>query len=118
MKLKIIVALLLLSTANILAQGVVKGKVMDETGLPIPNAVVRIKEGTKGAKSDANGEYKFSLNPGTFAVSASCINYEAKTEVITVSNLETAAKYPLNGSRTCCQGRIEFGFRITVLLLL
>ena len=89
MKLKIIVALLLLSTANILAQGVVKGKVMDETGLPIPNAVVRIKEGTKGAKSDANGEYKFSLNPGTFAVSASCINYEAKTEVITVSNLET-----------------------------
>ncbi|MFN9320542.1 MAG: carboxypeptidase regulatory-like domain-containing protein [Chitinophagales bacterium] len=89
MKLKIVLAVMLLNVANVYAQGVVKGKVSDENGQPIPNAVVRIKEGTKGAKSDANGDYKFSLNPGTFAVSASCINYEAKTEVFTVSNLET-----------------------------
>jgi hypothetical protein len=88
MKLKIILAVIVLAASNTYAQGLVKGRVTDENGQPLPNAVVRIKEGVKGDKTNANGEYKFSLNPGTYAVSSSCLNYEAKTEIITISNLE------------------------------
>lgn len=75
--------------ANLFAQeGVISGKVTNESGEPIQGAIVRVKEGTKGTKTDANGTYKFAVLAGTFDIAASCISYETRIENVTVKTLE------------------------------
>lgn len=44
---------------------IIKGKVTNEKGEPLPGASVRLKNSTKGATTDANGEFSFTLPDGT-----------------------------------------------------
>lgn len=88
MKFKLIIISLIISINAFAQEGVISGKVISETGEPIQGAVVRVKEGTKGTKTDANGDFKFSVNAGTFDISASCIGYESKIENISIGTLE------------------------------
>lgn len=43
----------------------IKGKVTNEKGEPLPGASVRLKSTTKGATTDANGEFSFTLPDNT-----------------------------------------------------
>ncbi|MRG48005.1 SusC/RagA family TonB-linked outer membrane protein [Chitinophaga sp. SYP-B3965] len=43
----------------------IKGRVTSEAGEPLPGASVRLKGSTKGATTDANGEFSFTLPDGT-----------------------------------------------------
>lgn len=43
----------------------IKGKVTNEKGEPLPGASVRLRGSTKGATTDANGEFSFTLPDGT-----------------------------------------------------
>jgi outer membrane receptor protein involved in Fe transport len=88
MKLKLLLITLLLQITAYAQEGVISGKVINESGEPIQGAVVRVKEGTKGTKTDANGAYKFSVLAGTFDIAASCLGYETKIENISIKTLE------------------------------
>ncbi|MCK7553676.1 carboxypeptidase-like regulatory domain-containing protein [Chitinophaga sedimenti] len=44
---------------------VVKGRVTNEKGEPLPGASVKLKNSTKGATSDAKGEFNFTVPDGT-----------------------------------------------------
>lgn len=46
----------------------IKGKVTNEKGEPLPGASVRLKGSTRGATTDANGEFSFTLPDGTDVV--------------------------------------------------
>src|SRR5215471_21257718 len=63
-----------LTTEKIYAQAVtsqqdvkttVKGKVLDETGIPLPGAIIQLKGSSVGTQTDINGEYKLSFNSKT-----------------------------------------------------
>jgi len=59
-------AILLFCTAFTLithAQTTVQGKVVDETGKPVPSASVTIKGTTRGTTSDENGNFNLSVSP-------------------------------------------------------
>ncbi|HTN38584.1 MAG TPA: TonB-dependent receptor [Arachidicoccus sp.] len=50
---------------NVFAQTkTIKGKITNETGAPIANASIQIKDKTVGTTSDENGSYQINANPG------------------------------------------------------
>jgi hypothetical protein len=71
--------------------GTVQGTVIDAaTGLPISNAVVKI--GSNYVRyTDASGNYKFSLPPGTYDLSVEARGYGLRLEVVSVSDAANVA---------------------------
>ncbi len=74
----------------------VTGRVLDESGLPVPGASVFIPGTTKGVISDDNGNFTFSVPAGTASIKVSCIGYDdvdvnlaAGTKGITVTLKES-----------------------------
>ena len=51
-------AAFLLAASQISAQNVVRGRVVDKDGLPIPGARVSVKGGTESVLSDFDGSYR------------------------------------------------------------
>ena len=47
---------------------VVKGKITDATGFPLPGANVIIKGTKKGTSTDTDGKYSISVSPGSILV--------------------------------------------------
>jgi TonB-linked SusC/RagA family outer membrane protein len=67
--------------ANLIAQQkMVKGKILDETGMPIPGANIVVKGTTKGAVSDLDGIFSIQLEATENILVVSYIGYE-KIEV-------------------------------------
>ncbi len=62
------------------------GKVLDETGEPLPFASVYVRNTTNGTAANANGEYRLSLGPGTYEVVFQYIGYKQKIESITIGS--------------------------------
>ena len=65
---------------------IIKGKVTDETGLPVIGASIRVKNGKGGATSDANGIYTLSA-PADAVLIVSYVSY-------------TSQEIPVNGQTT------------------
>ena len=65
---------------------IIKGKVTDETGLPVIGASIRVKNGKGGATSDANGVYTLSA-PANAVLIVSYVSY-------------TSQEIPVNGQTT------------------
>lgn len=58
----------------------VKGKVANEKGEPLPGASVKLKNSTKGATTDANGEFSFTVPDGTeIVLEVSMLGYKTIT---------------------------------------
>ena len=83
----LLAALLQLFVLSLSAQSVVKGRVVDETGLPLPGASVVI--GTQGQSTDADGLFDFHSVPGKSA--------KIKVSFVGFSTVEQAVKVPFNG---------------------
>ncbi|MDP4203131.1 MAG: TonB-dependent receptor [Bacteroidota bacterium] len=83
----LLAALVQLFVLSLSAQSVVKGRVVDETGLPLPGASVVI--GTQGQSTDANGLFKFNSVSGKSA--------KIKVSFVGFSTVEQAVKVPFNG---------------------
>ena len=85
------ISLIFLST-NLLAQGVITGKVIDkETGEGLISATVRIDGSTKGAITDFNGDFTITnVSPGTVDIIISYVSFEDMTKTVEVKNGETA----------------------------
>lgn len=84
--------LLALSALTANAQtGSLTGKVLDETGQPLPGASVQIKSIGKSTITDVGGNYKLTgLNNGQFTVVASFIGYKSVERSVAVKGASTA----------------------------
>ncbi|RDC57352.1 TonB-dependent receptor [Pedobacter chinensis] len=79
--------LLIFSALIVKAQtGSVSGKVLDETGQPLPGASVIVKGTTRSTSTDANGDFKLiGLTNGSITLSVSFIGYQTLDKAVTVS---------------------------------
>ncbi len=88
--------LVLIATAfslNVSAQGTVKGKVFDETGMGLPGANVIVKGTTIGTISDMDGNYELGGVPsGTQSIQASFIGYQNMEVEVQMTNGATIEK--------------------------
>ncbi|MEX2157282.1 MAG: TonB-dependent receptor [Gemmatimonadales bacterium] len=85
-------ALSLLAPFSIAAQqqtGTVAGVVTAETGAPIANAAVAIVGAARTATTNARGEYRLTVPPGTYTLRARVIGYAAAEQRVTVNAGET-----------------------------
>ena len=91
MKYKIFLFALLFSMASVAQKGTITGIVSDKdlAGAPLPFANIIIKGTTTGTNSDENGEYRFSLTPGTYNIEYSFVGYESQQQQVTVAAGET-----------------------------
>ncbi len=82
---------LLLLPGSVLAQGTIKGRVVDaDTQDPIPGVNVVIRELLRGAATDIDGNYTIERVPaGTYTLEASFIGYRTETRQVTVEEGET-----------------------------
>ncbi|MCB0598837.1 MAG: TonB-dependent receptor [Lewinellaceae bacterium] len=81
-----LLASLLLSTAAG-AQGVVKGQIFDENGLPLAGANVLIAETKQGGATDENGTYRIAnVKPGDYTLKITYVGYETASRKAVVAN--------------------------------
>jgi iron complex outermembrane receptor protein len=80
-------ALLFTSYINAQTRSVLTGKIMDDqTGLPLPNATIRIHDINRDALANENGEYKTSFLPeGNYLVEVSYVGHASIVERISIS---------------------------------
>jgi hypothetical protein len=67
----------------------VQGQVFDATGIPVPNAVVSLKQDGKPAvdvKTDAEGRFYFKVQAGQYSLKASYPGFEVTTAELEVGN--------------------------------
>ena len=84
--------LLVFSALIVNAQtGSISGKVLDETGLPLPGASIVVKGTTRVTSTDGNGNFKLTgLTNGSSTLSASFIGYQTLDKVVNVTENSTA----------------------------
>ncbi|WP_426327455.1 SusC/RagA family TonB-linked outer membrane protein [Pedobacter sp. R-06] len=82
-----LLVLLVFSALMVKAQtGSVSGKVLDETGLPLPGASVVVKGTTRSTSTDENGNYKLAgLSNGSITLSASFVGYQTLDKAVSIS---------------------------------
>ncbi len=75
-----------------LAMGKIKGRVIDENGLPLPGATVMVPELSKGAVTDFNGGFLIRDIPdGSYSLKVSYIGYEPIDQTVTIISGEDLA---------------------------
>src|SRR5205809_6929037 len=64
----------------------IAGQVTDsQTHLPIAGAAVSVSPGGQSALSDTNGNFSFSVSPGTYIVTAKATGYGSASQTVTVN---------------------------------
>jgi hypothetical protein len=58
------------------------GKVTDEKGHPVPFASIYIKNTTKGASANSEGDYSLQLQPGQYEVEYKAVGYKQESRTI------------------------------------
>lgn len=86
-KLSVLLVLLILfqisASANVkLPAIIVKGRVLDETGSPIPGVSVKVKSETNAVATDNNGYYSISVKGKTSVLIFSYIGYESEEVLV------------------------------------
>lgn len=75
----------------------ISGKVTDQNGKPVPFASIYIKNTTKGASANSEGDYSLQLQPGQYEVQYKAVGYKQESRNIdlkknTVVNVILAAE--------------------------
>lgn len=65
------------------AQKIIKGKVLDETGMPLPGASVAVKETTKGTSTNFDGEFSITVSENAKTLIVAYLGYKTKAVAIT-----------------------------------
>jgi hypothetical protein len=68
----------------------VKGKIVDREGAPVPNATVYIHETAQGIMADDQGVFQASLKEGSYTCEFSSLGYERKTLTVVVDKPSVA----------------------------
>lgn len=58
--------------------GKIIGKVVDDTGLSLPGATLRVVETNVAVASDTDGNYSLSLEPGNYTIEASFMSFQTQ----------------------------------------
>lgn len=103
--------LLVLTALGAKAQtGALVGKVLDETGIPLPGASVQIKSISKSTLTNADGTYKITgLNNGTVALLISYVGYQPKQESVKI-NGNTVANFSLKPDQQSLNEVVVVGY--------
>jgi len=59
-------------------QRTIKGKVLDNTGRPLPGVTVRVKNTTQETQTDQQGQFELSLTGGTVVLTFSSLGFETR----------------------------------------
>ena len=71
-------------------QGIVEGTVVDSTnGEPLPGVNMVIQGTQRGTTTEGQGEYSFTVDPGSYVLEASFVGYASKTHTVEVDAGET-----------------------------
>ncbi len=89
LKLALIVICILCSLSATQAQTIVKGTVYDEANLILPSATVFLEGTNIGTITDAKGEYRIPVKPGTHTVIVSFLGYEKSKQEVTIQKGQT-----------------------------
>lgn len=65
---------------------VIRGKVVDETGIPLPNVSVRVKGTTTGVSTDGDGNFKINTPDGNATLVFTFIGYTTKEVALNGQN--------------------------------
>lgn len=95
-KLLLLALLFFTAIAGALAQQVVKGKITDDMGAPIPGASIVVKGTANGTTTDNDGNFSFTLPPNTKYLLVSAVGYGERQ--ITIGK-ETQLNVSLDHSR-------------------
>jgi hypothetical protein len=87
-RVKMVIQLLLLVafSCQLADAQVLKGKIIDKSGLPVQYATVYIQELKQGTTSNTKGDYEIRLLPGTYTVIFQSLGYEPVFENINISD--------------------------------
>jgi hypothetical protein len=107
-------AFLLLFSAQVFAQGVLKGKVIDSQNLSLPGASVVLKGTANGTVTNQKGEFSFiNLASGSYEVEVSYLGYASTAQSVEVNAGQTiSVKFTM--SETAIEGQevVIFGDRL------
>ncbi len=91
MRILLLFAALLLWSSQAMAQNKVYGNITDETGSPLPGAIVRLVEKGGGTIADADGFYLFApLEAGPYTLRVEYLGYAPQERVVNVQGTLTA----------------------------
>ena len=89
-KILLLVYFILLSGAAIAQKGTIKGTITDEKSQkPVQFLNILVEGTTVGTVTDENGNFELSLDPGTYNIVISSMDYEPVTEPVTVAPGQT-----------------------------
>ena len=74
---------------------VLKGRVVTESGEPVPAASVYIIENKQGLIANDAGEFQVKLSPGHYHLEVRCLGYETRSAEITVNNEDLSLTFEL-----------------------
>jgi len=91
--------------------GGIKGKVIDETNLPIPGSTVTIDGTTLGGTTDPNGDYVITgLKAGNYTVTVKFLGYNNATKTVTVGNSVVTVDFALKSQNTALNEVVVVGY--------
>jgi hypothetical protein len=67
---------------QIFSQGIIRGKVTELNGDPIPYTTIFVKELSLGTTSNGNGNFEIKLTPGTYHLQFRSMGFEPKEIVV------------------------------------
>ncbi|MDP3451866.1 MAG: DUF5686 and carboxypeptidase regulatory-like domain-containing protein [Bacteroidales bacterium] len=80
----LLVSLFEIIFCTLLQGAVFRGKISDESGLPVPYASIYLQEAAIGVSADVNGEFHITLKPGTYTCEVSSLGYRREKFNITI----------------------------------
>ena len=76
-------------TPYLLFAGVLKGKVTDEKGIPLPYATVYLQGTTVGVNANGKGDFELAVSPGLYKVVCQYVGYKQTSFNFTITGNET-----------------------------
>ena len=114
MKLKLcklsLVAIFVMSTASLFAQGVLRGTVKDQNGSAL-NGVSVTGNGSKSTVTDANGNYSLSLSNGSYTVNFSSVGFAMVAKTVTIQGADVTMNVTMNAVSGELEGILVVGTR-------
>lgn len=102
---------LLLISAALFAQGVIKGSVKDQNGEALSGVSVTVANSSKGAVTDANGNFSLSLSNGTYQLMFSYVGYSLVTQTVTIQGTDITLNVTMSSATAELQGLLVVGTR-------
>jgi len=96
MRCRIAVIVMLLTPCILSDAQVIKGRITDNAGIPMPAASVYIPELRQGSTTNNEGHYEITLPPGSYTITYRFLGYTPVTKVFTLTTEDIVADITLS----------------------